>query len=478
MELKRSLFYNYLRLGSQLLFPLITFPYISRVLGAENYGMVNFAQSVIQYGVLFSELGLMSYGSREISKLSSDPQAKFRLSSELFSLNLILSCLNTAIFAALILLVPAFQSYQLLLLLFLPLILANALAMEWYVQGSNQFRFSALRQMTIQAVSVVGLFALVHRAQDVWVYALLIVGGTLANALWNLAVYVRANARFPAFSAKAGRHLRLYLFFSITSIVTNLYINMDTVLLGLLSNATQVGFYTVGSKIPKMLLGLVTAGTSVFLVANSRLLDVADAEPLQRNFQLSLHSALLIALPLSVGLFCTRSELVLLFAAAGYEPSVDVLALSAWLVVIIGVTMVLAVQYLYPLGKEKWHLVAVSVGAVVGLVLNFLLIPPLGALGAAWATLAAELAGVCVLMVVTRKALESFAKSSNLLGVILGVIGVGLVCSALDLWAALPWPWLLLAKIGSSGLVFLLSLALGKDALLHQVGGKKKTTHA
>lgn len=477
-SIKLNALMNLTKVAAGLVFPLITFPYVSRVLGPDGVGKVNFATSLITYFVLFAALGIPMYGIREVAKVRDDRNALRRLTQELLILHSAGAFVSLLAFSVLLLLNAQVRGEALLFLvvgLSLPL---SVFTMDWFYQGLEEYAYITIRSVAFSAVSVVALFLLVDGEGDYVLNAAITVVAALGSSILNFW-----NARKTIFGAvdeplRPMRHLRALGVVYVFSFVVSLYTNLDTVMLGFLSAPANVGYYSTAMKLIKLQIALVTSFGGVLLPRLTWYLANGKQEEFDLMLRKSLGVVLLLCLPVVVGLMVTSRELVLLLAGELYSEAVPCLRITAPVILSIGLTNLVGIQLLYPMGRENLVVASVGVGAIVSLILNCLLIPRFQHVGAAWAALAAECSVLAFQLVMVRKFYRLDWPFGSIARYVAGAAMV--VAGALGIEQILPAStssaMVLSAKVGAGGAGYLFVLVVSRDPFLVEVVSKLKAS--
>ncbi len=416
-SVKSNYIFSLLHSVSGLLFPLLTFPYASRILLAEGIGTIQFLQSIVDYVALFSALGIPLYAVREIARVRNDAGKTSETTVEILLLHAGLTGIGyVAVFCIAAFVTDVAVNVHLFLLLSLSLIL-NALGCEWFYRGTEHFKYIAARGLIVRILSVIFLFLFVKDKDDICYYALYTLCVTGGNNLLNfvhLRKFVRpgrANGR----RIDPLRHLRPTLRVFALNVIISVYVHLDTVMLGFISGPEAVGYYTAAAKLSRISLTAVNAIGVVLLSRMSALHREGKTDEFNRLAQKSMDLAVGINTPLCLGMIVMAPTLIRLFCGPSYEPSVVTLAILAPVLPIIGMSNVMGIQILYPQGKENLVIIATAAGAAVNVLLNLLLIGPFAQNGAAAASVAAELCVTVTMAVVARKYLpfDRRAKSSR-----------------------------------------------------------------
>jgi len=394
--LRKNIAYNTLLSISQILFPLITFPYASRILGPSGMGAVSFADNFITYFMIFSALGIPLYGVREIAKVKHDSIALGKVFSELIFIHLLTSLLSIMILLIICIssskLLNNFGLYQ----IGMGILLGNVFIAEWFFQGIEKFKYIAVRTVTIRLFTIVLLFLLVHSPSDQNLYYALNLVATGIAAITNLYAASKL-VNISMFKLSLKRHLKPLLVIFSNSVITTIYLVFDTIILGFLTNDEHVGYYAASMRISKISLAVIGVLSAVLLPRLTVAFRDENWEEARSLLKKSMSFVVFLSIPIAIGTFCLSEEIIRLFAGAKYLPAVTSLQILCFIVCFVGMAQVFAHQILLPLHHERKILYASLFGVVVSLGLNFILIPTLKQNGAAISSLVTEAAVTLIL---------------------------------------------------------------------------------
>jgi O-antigen/teichoic acid export membrane protein len=402
---KRNLFYNTLLSVSQVLFPLITFPYSSRILGPEGMGAVNFADNFTTYFLLVAALGIPLYGVREIAKVKDDPEKLSKVFSELLFIHLATSLIAVVILFTLSVFIGRLRSDLALYQIGMSVVLGSVFLAEWFFQGTEQFKFIAIRSVVIRLFTILLLFLLVRTPADkVLYYGLNLVALVLAAATNMFAIRKMVKLTVQELSFK--RHMRpLFIIFS-NSVVTTIYLVFDTIILGFITSNQYVGYYAASMRIGKLSLAIIGALSVVLLPRLTMAFQNKNFDEAGMLLNKSMNFVVFLSVPIAIGMFCLSEEIILLFAGSKYMPAVPSLQVLCFIVIFVGMAQVFSHQILLPLHMEKMILYASIIGVIVSLILNFALIPVFRHVGAAISSVATEAVVTLILFLFVRKAIK------------------------------------------------------------------------
>lgn len=432
-SIKKNIILNVINTLTGIIFPIITFPYAARVLLPDGIGAVNFELSVVNYIVLLTSLGIPLYAVKEIARYRDDRPLRDRLTVEITLLSVVLCAAGYLLVWLLAMYVPKIHEQRTLFYILSLTILFTAIGVNWFYQGIEDFKFITVRAVIIRCLSAVALFVFVRDSGDLPAYAVIIVATTVGNNLVNF-VHLRRHISLKGLqwrSLRIFRHLRPAISVFIFNLVTSLYIWLNSVMLGLMSGDGAVGYYTAGTKISHVALMVITSLGTVLLPRCSHLLKSGDTEGFANVISKSLRLTLGLSLPVTAGLMVLAWPVTMVFCGGGFAGGVPVLLWNAPVIVFIGLTNVMGIQVLFPMDKFRIVLISVSGGAAANLALNFLLIPPLGATGAAIGAFVAEAMVLAVQIVMGRRyfpfGLRSLLVPSYYVGTAVMTLGVALV---------------------------------------------------
>lgn len=466
---------NLINTGTQMLFPLITFPYVCRVIEADGIGQINFFQSIISYISLFTCLGIPMYAIREIARNRSDVVQMNRTAMEILLLHSMLTLVGYAIVAILCLTVPQIQVNIPLFLILSLTIFFTAIGCEWFYQGIEDFKYITIRGLIIKTVSVVLLFIFVKSKTDLLYYGCYTVFGVLGGNIFNffrLRKYIhRENIIFSELHIK--RHIKPVLKVFSFSVVTSIYLQLNTVLLGFLKNALAVGYFAAATKVMQMLLTMSVCLGSVMMPRASHLIAENKEAEFNRLIQKSYDFTLAIALPMTIGLIFCAPSLITALCGVKFEHSILPSQIIAPIILMVAISNVFGIQVLFPKGKINIVTLCCGIGAVADLILNLCLIPLFSYIGTSIAYLGAEVATTVSMYFIGRKYIPIIYFKKSHLTYALGCIVMALALYGISL-LQLPTLTILLLQGCSGVLAYFIILCIRKDEMLVQILSKIK----
>lgn len=401
-SIKENFIYDLLNNVTGLLFPLITFPYISRILNPQGIGEVAFAQSVISYFVMFAALGIPTYALREVAKYRNDKLLLSKFTFEIFIIHATLSII-AFILALSLYFVSQIKEIWFVYLIASTHIVLNFLGFNWFFQGVEEFKFITIRVLIFRITSLILLFSVVHESSDIYWYMAILVLSEVGNNICNMFM-LRKYVLFKEFHIghlDCKQHFKPIVSLFLLSISTMIYFNMDNLMIGFIQNDMAVGYYNPALRIQRMLMGFVLSlGTVLFPRLSS--LASSDKDKFKILSKQGFNVTLGVSLPIVFGIYALGKPMILLFAGAEFVPSILTLYLLAP-VIVLGTCSNLIAKIMISQDKERIVLIATSVGAVANLLLNSLLIYYYSQYGAAVASSLSEMFVLSTLIIVGRR---------------------------------------------------------------------------
>ena len=389
-SVKLNIIMNFILTMSNFIFPLITFPYVSRVLLPVGTGKVAFATSIVSYFSMIGMLGIPTYGIRACAKVRDDRVKLSKTVQEIMVINSIAMSLSLVFYLLAILFVPRMAEDKTLFMINIATLVFNLIGCEWLYKALEQYTYITVRSIALKVVSLVLMFAMVHQQSDYVIYGsitiLASVGSNFFNFI-NLRKYLNLTWA-PDMNLK--QHIKPIFSFFMMTVATTVYTNLDSVMLGFMKGDEAVGYYNAAVKIKTILVSLVTSMGAVLLPRLSFYLkEGRDGEFKQLTIR-SLQFVCFISIPLWIYFTLYAKEGVYFLSGEAYAGSVVPMQIIMPTLFFIGISNLLGIQILVPMDREKDVLNSVLLGAIVNLLINIIAIPGFGAAGAAFGTLVAE----------------------------------------------------------------------------------------
>lgn len=381
--------------------PLVTTPYLSRVLGADGIGKYSFAQSIVSYFALFAALGTTLYGQRQVAKVKDDPAARSRVFFEVLIfrfLGVLLACATYCFGVMLNVNEPLLYAVAAIE------ILTVALDITWFYQGVEDFGIIAVGTTLGRLAAMICVFCFVKRKEDLVLYICLYCASILLGNLLSWIGLRRYLVRMKGIRLRILVHLLPALALFASQFAMQVYTVLDKTMIGLITGSDfENGYYEQSQKLVKVLIALVT---SLGAVMASRVAVLWNTDRKKEVYPLlygSFRLVFALGLPMAVGVTLILSRFVPVFYGGGFEPVIPIITVLTLMFPILGCSNVIGIQYLVPTGRERWLTVSVLCGAAANVVLNFFFIHIWQAMGAAIASVIAELVVTAVQFIVVRK---------------------------------------------------------------------------
>lgn len=446
-----------------ILFPLITFPYISRVLGNDGYGKYSFSNSVTNYFILLAALGIYTYAIREGAKVRDDQKEIDKFCSQVFSINVCSAAISLILLFVMVLAMPKFDGYKAYIFIQSTAIIMAVIGTDWVNGIFEDYFYITVRYIAVQCVCLIAMFIFVRKPEDIIPYCIISVlatnGGNLINVFY---VHKYAKIRFT-FDMNIKTHLVPLLILFVNSIAISIYVNSDITMLGFFESDAQVGVYSFASKIYNLLKQLINA---VIVVSVPRIAYITKNKPSEyKQFLNKIFSALnIVLLPIVVGMFFMSDSMILLAGGEQYitgDAALKILSIATLFAIYASLftNCVLIVNR-----EEKLCLKATVVSAVVNVGLNFILMPTLGMVGAAITTVMAELVN-CIMQMCFSKPFFDW-KTLDLkstISCVCGSILIGVVCMLCNYFCHSALTKMICAVL-ISGLVYVATLIIMRNS--------------
>lgn len=382
--------YNLIYQMLVVIVPIITTPYVSRVLNVDGIGSFSYATAVTGYFVLVGSLGIATYGQLKIAEFQND---KYKMSKIFYEL-LINKTIITSIVIVLYLVFLNLNiniNHKTMYNVLIIQILASGLDISWFLQGLEEFKKILIRNIIIKFLSVILIFLFVNEAKDIYLYAFIINGSTLMGnlSIWVFIPKYLKKINFKDINIK--QHIKPCITYFIPTIATTIYLTLDKTMIGwFTSTSLENGYFEQANKIEQMAVTVVTSLSIVTMPRMAYLFKNNKINELKLRLNKSIRFILFISIPMCIGMFSVSQSFVPLFLGNEFEKSIELLKILSFLLVIVGLNNAVGKQILMPMGRQKEYNICVILGAIVNCILNFILIPKLYSVGAAIASVSAE----------------------------------------------------------------------------------------
>lgn len=402
-SLQKNFLYNVLYQILLVILPLITAPYISRTLGATAVGVYSYTYSVAYYFLLIAMLGIGNHGNRSVAAVRDDREKLNKTFSSIYSLQVMTFSIAILVYA--FYLVLFVKDNRLIVLLQLIYVTSGLFDIGWLFFGLEQFKLTVARNTLIKISTVVLMFVFVHKPSDLWKYTLIMSAGTLFSQAY-LWLYVKKYVSFKKCSVKEiASNIKPVLILFIPVLAYSIYKVMDKIMLGNMSSYDQVGFYNNAEKIINIPMGIITALGTVMLPRMSNIVANGDKKRVDDYIRISAKLVTLLSSAIAFGLMGVSSVLAPVFFGDEFIACGEIIRLLSVTVFFIAWANVIRTQYLIPNKRDSIYLTSTMVGAILNLIINWMLIPKYQANGAAFGTIVAEFSVMLVQMVAVKNEL-------------------------------------------------------------------------
>ena len=394
MSIKKNFAYSSILTVSGYLFPLLTFPYVSRVLGVTNIGICNYIDSIITYFCVFSAMGISVVGVREIARVSDSIVERSNTFINILLINSGFTLFSIVALLICIFSISDFFQYRTLFYIGILKLLSNLFLVEWFYKGLEDFGYITKRAIIVKALYVLSVFALVKVQDDYIIYFFLTIFHISVNAFINI-IHIRKSIIFRNIHIRIAPYIKSYIIMGVYMILTTMYTTFNIAILGYISGPTEVGYFTTATKVFSIILALFTAFTGVMLPRMSSLLANHEEKRFLSLIDKSMSALFIFAFP-TVAFFVVFSpDVIYLIGGKGYEGAIMPFRIIMPLLFIVGYEQILIIQALMPMKKDKAIFTNSCIGATVGLLLNLILIPVWGSIGTSIAYFLCELSVLC-----------------------------------------------------------------------------------
>lgn len=407
---KLNFLLNLTRMFLGMAFIVITTPYIARILGPKSLGKVEYVNSLITYFMLFSALGIPSYGVREVAKYRDNSKELSKLVLEILTI----LCITTIIgYIVLFRLLYSYKSlYELkdIILVMSINIICNNIGIDWFYQGIENQLYITKRFILVRILTLIAMFIFIKNKEDYLIYAFILVmmqsGSNILNFI-NLRKYISfKDIKFKDLEIK--KHIKSIFIIFMATVATAIYLQLDSIMIGNISKEA-VGIYIVPNKLIRMMLVIVTALGTVLLPRITNCLRNKDYINYDLYMNISLNYIFFIAVPLAVSTFLLSEDIINIMAGSQFVASVLTLKILSPILFMIGVAYFLGFQLLYPLGLEKYYSYSLIIASLINFVFNYLMIPKYLQNGAAIGTVVAETVGPLIMLFFAREHIKKIS---------------------------------------------------------------------
>lgn len=372
--------------------PLITIPYVARVLGADHLGQYSYALSIVTYFTLIATLGSSTHGQRIVAYNRDDP---IKLSYSFWNTVSFRIITTTGATILYLLFLALFKHFSVLEFIVVLNIINVAVDISWFYQGIENFQKTATRGLVVKIVGLIGIFVFVRSQNDTWLYALILLGSTVIGnlILWKGIITIVGKPH----SVSPFCDFKDIILVFLPTIATQVYLVLDKSMIGWITHSDyENGCYDQSEKIIRVLLVLISSISSVILPRVANLFNNEDINKAKLYVYKAYRLVLLLSLPFFFGIIAVSSIFIPVFLGNGFSMSIVLLQIFSWLLIVVSLASITGLAYLIPTKQQNVYTISVSVAALANLAMNLLLIPKIGAYGAAISSIAAETIGTII----------------------------------------------------------------------------------
>ncbi|WGE65247.1 oligosaccharide flippase family protein [Actinobacillus equuli subsp. equuli] len=429
-SVKFNFFMNMLLTVSNVLFPLITFPYVSRVLSPVGTGKVAFAYSIVSYFSIFAAFGVANYGIRACAQVRDNKEKLSKTVQEILCINIVLMSFVYFVYFLSVAFIPELKAEKTLFLISGLNILFAIVGVEWLYKGIEQYSYITIRSIIFKFIAFFLVFACVKTEADYSVYAFIIIFATVGSGivnLYNLRKIIIIK-RFENYDFKS--HLKPMMTFFITTIAVAFYVNVSVALLGFIQGNEEVGYYNAAYRIKDVMVSIITSLGAVLLPRLSYYIENNMQDKFNEIVSKSTQFIFILSIPLVIFCILFAKPSVLILAGSAYSGSIVPLQVLALIIFIVGLSNLTGIQMLIPLKKEQYLCYSVVIAAVINMVFNLILIPQYGAIGVAVSVVVAEVSILIYQIYILRSYFQVLFGSISYIKVMLAVT----FATSLSMW--------------------------------------------
>ena len=421
-SVKFNFIMNFIMSASSIVFPLITFPYISRVLMATGNGKVATASAVITYFNMFASLGIPTYGIRACAKVRDNKEKLSKTVQELLIINSVTMLLTLLVFIGTLIWVPEFAAEKELYIINGIGMVLNMFAITWLYNALEQYAYITVVNMIVKVVSLVLMFLFVKEPKDYVLYGAVTVFASSASYVFNFVYATKFITLKKSGPYDFRVHMKPIFRFFAMSAATSVYTNLDVVMLQFMQGNTEVGYYNAAIKVKTILVTLITSLGTVLLPRLSYYVKKEKIHDFYRTISKVVNFVVIAGLPVTIYFMLFAGESIQFLAGKGYEGAVAPMVILMPTVLLIGLSNITGIQILTPQNLEQKVLNSILGGAVVDFLLNLLLIPKMASQGAALATMIAEVVVLIVQCLYLRDMIKDIVKAVSGVKIVVAMI--------------------------------------------------------
>lgn len=420
----KNTIYNTIKSAFSIIYPLVTFPYVSRVLMAENIGKINFGSSIVSYFSLLASLGITTYAVRECSTVKTDRKKLEKTASEIYSINILSTLLSYVVLVILLLVAQPLNNYRELICIQSTAILFATIGADWINTTMEDFRYISIRTVGMQILSIVLMFIFVRNADDYIKYAIISVlassGANVINIFYRKK-YVRLHF---VFKMNVRCHLKSIILLFSLMIAQIIYTSSDKTIIGLCRGDIEVGLYSTSVSIYNIVNTMVASIAWVVMPQLSSAFAKKDYKEVNDKLKYALNFILVLGLPCFAGIEVISDQLIVTIAGESFVEAATSLRILGFALLCSFIGGWVGNMIMIPSGKEKICLISSIISAIVNIVLNLIFIPFWGLNIAAVTTVIAELIGVIIIVPHIDNNIRIESLKNMIISPLVGALGI------------------------------------------------------
>lgn len=472
MGLKKNVFFISILTTSNYIFPLLVYPYVSRVLGVTNIGLCNFIDNIINYFIILSMMGINMMGNRQMAADRARGISLTNSFSSLFTLNAISTLVVLGILICCTYTIPTLRENHQMMWYGAIRLVGNFMLIEWFYKGLEDFKYITYRTIFVKCLYVISIFIFIQSSDDYTTYYLLTVLMVAVNAIVN-TVHARKFVKFSFKGINLKVLLKPFFIVGVYFIVTSLCTSFTVVYLGFSTNDTQVGYYTTAIKLYSILLAFFTGVTSVIVPRMSSLLSQNKHDEFKNLLKKSTNLLFAFSIPIIVFSIIYAPDIIYLISGPGYEGAITPMRIVMPMMLIIGLSQITVIQGLIPLREDKTILINASAGAIVSVSLNVILVSKLLSVGSAISWVASETTILILSQIALNKIINAKFPTSKLIQSLGAYIPLALILFILFNNLNINyWCDLIIGAIITGIYTLIIQFVIFKDPLLQQFSNK------
>lgn len=403
LNMKKNFIYNVLYQILILIIPLITMPYVSRVLGADGVGVYSYTYSIAYYFMIIAMLGLNNYGNRTIAKVRDNKEELSKQFCSIYAFQLISSLVM--ITAYLIYIFTFDNQYKIITLIQAMYVISSMFDINWFFFGIEKFRLTITRNTIVKIMSLILIFVFVKTPNDVWKYTAILAGSTLISNML-LFPFLRKYIKIVKVSYKdVFKHFKPCLIVFLPVIAASVYKIMDKIMLGSMTTIEEVGYYENAEKVTQVPISIITALGIVMLPRVSNMLSNNQEEKVKQTIDKTMPFSMFLTFPMTLGLVLISKDFSVIFFGNEFEKSGYLIQLLSVTIIFIACGNVIRTQYLIPKEMDKEYIISTFLGAIINFISNCIFIPIYQSIGACIGTIIAEFIVMFYQLLVVKKEL-------------------------------------------------------------------------